>query len=300
MIHALTFDVEDYPTLVARFWMGREQPPTEAVVRSTRQVLDLLAERGVRATFFVLGEVASCFPGLMRDINSAGHELGVHGYYHHQVFTRTPEQFRREVSDAKAVLEDAVGNPVRGHRAPAFSIIPETRWALEIVAELGFTYDSSIFPIAGRRYGWPGFPLDIHEMVLPGGLRLIEAPLSTVRLCGRRWPVCGGGYMRHFPAGVTRWALARVSRERPGIVYVHPHELDAAPITFKPTGGLLRTCRIKLAHHLQLRKRHTVYGKLAGLLQRFEFAPLGDVVDRRLAAMKAPAPACMSKPAHGL
>ena len=279
MKNALTIDVEDYPTLMARFWFGREQPPTEAVVRNTQSVLDLLEAHHTRATFFVLGEVAAAFPDLIRLIESAGHELGVHGYYHHPVFTQTPDQFRKEVADAKSVLEDRCGHAVRGHRAPAFSIIPQTRWALDILAELGFEYDSSIFPIKGRRYGWPGFPLDIHEMTLDGGRRIIEVPMSTVALLSRRWPVCGGGYLRHFPGWVTRWAMRRVIRERPAIVYVHPHEMDPTPVALDASAATLMSPRkLRMLHHMQMRRRATVGPKLDRLLKEFDFAPLSEII----------------------
>lgn len=282
-MNALTIDVEDYPTLMARFWLGREQPPTAAVVRNTQTVLELLARHDTRATFFVLGEIAVAFPALIRQIASAGHELGVHGYYHHPVFTQTAEQFRREVGQAKSVLEGILGEAVRGHRAPAFSIVPRTRWALDILAELNFEYDSSVFPIAGRRYGWPGFPLDIHEMTLEGGRRLIEAPLSTVSLLGRRLPACGGGYLRHFPGFVTRWAVKRVVRERPAIVYVHPHEMDPTPVTWNAAASPLASpWKLRILHGLQMRNRRTVRSKLERLIREFEFQPLGMVIGRVL------------------
>ena len=129
---------------------------------------------------------------------------------------------------AELILETA-GGEVVGHRAAAFSIVPETAWALEELADLGFRYDSSVFPFAGRRYGWAGFPRHIHWRNLAGGQTIGEVPMSVVSVLGRALPACGGGYLRHFPYAFTRWAMRRVTRERPAIVYLHPYEMDLEP-----------------------------------------------------------------------
>ena len=179
MINALTIDVEDYYNVMARDWLGMDFPPTEAVVRNTNALMQILSDRDQKATFFLLGDVGRAFPGLIRDIVAAGHELGVHGFHHRQVFKLSRDEFAREAGDARKVLEDAAGAPIAGHRAPAFSIGPDTQWALEVLVELGFRYDSSVFPIRGRRYGWPGFPADIHEMTLPNGGRIVQAPMTA-------------------------------------------------------------------------------------------------------------------------
>jgi polysaccharide deacetylase family protein (PEP-CTERM system associated) len=283
VINALTIDVEDYHCILARDWLGREMGPTRAVVDNTRRLLAMIAERGFHGTFFILGEVAEAFPQLVRDIAAAGHELGVHGYSHRQVFKLTPEQFRDEITRAKALIEDIAGTTVLGHRAPAFSITPDTGWALDVLAEAGFRYDSSICPIRGKRYGWPGFPPDIHVMSLAGGCKLIEAPLSSVSILGRKLPACGGGYLRHFPALYTHWAFRRVQRQRPAILYAHPYEieLDVPPLD---TSGLDASAarRVRRFHALQLRNRKTVEGKIRGVLARYEFAPLRDVINQVL------------------
>ena len=280
MINALTIDVEDYHCILARDWLGRDMKPTAAVVANTTRVLEMVAERHLHGTFFILGEVAEAFPQLVRDIAAAGHELGVHGYYHRQVFKLTPDQFRDEVTRAKSLIESITGTAVLGHRAPAFSIIPETGWAFDVLAEAGFHYDSSICPIRGKRYGWPGFRPDIHAMSLKGGRELIEAPLSAVCILGRKLPACGGGYLRHFPAFYTHWAFRRVQRHRPAILYAHPYEieLDVPPLD---TSGLPEHAarRARRFHTLQLRNRKTVEGKIRGVLARYEFAPLRDVIN---------------------
>lgn len=297
-IHALTIDVEDYHNVIARDWLGRDGPPTEAVVRNTERLLQHFADHGVRATMFVLGEVAETFPELVRRMAGAEHEIGVHGYYHRQVFKLTPESFRAEVEPARKRLQDLTGQPVAGHRAPAFSIMPTTQWALEVLADVGFEYDSSIFPIRGRRYGWPGFRPDIHRMSLPSGRTIIEAPLSTVTVLGRAMPVCGGGYLRHFPGAVTTWAMRRVGQVRPAILYTHPYEIEL-PLPPLDTRHLAPAAarRTRLFHWLQRHNRQTVERKIVALLKRFSFAPLGEVIRHVLArdktgALVAPGASC--------
>lgn len=283
MINALTIDVEDYYSVFARDRLGVEYPPSDAVVRNTARVLDRLGENIARATFFILGEVAAAFPQLLRDIAADGHEIGLHGFYHRQIFKLSPDQFYREISDAKKLIEDIIGRAVKGHRAPAFSIRPDTQWALEVLAKAEFKYDSSIFPVAGKRYGWLGFPLDIHEMTLPNGTTIIEAPLSTIRIFGKTIPACGGGYFRHFPYWFTCWAMRRVRRRRPTIVYLHPYEIDTDPPPPAFEKALVSADKtVRKFHAMQLRNRRTVEVKFARLLKDFRFAPLGEVISAAL------------------
>ncbi|UCD30375.1 MAG: DUF3473 domain-containing protein [Planctomycetota bacterium] len=280
MINALTIDVEDYYNLLHRHQLKRSFPPTEAVVKNTYRLMEHFTAYNVHGTFFVLGEVAEAFPQLIRDIAAAGHELGVHGYSHRQVFNLTPESFRQEIGKAKTLIEDITGTKVQGHRAPIFSITPQTDWALEVLAEAGFRYDSSIFPIKRRGYGWPGFPLNIHKIKLDNRFTIIEAPLSTITVLGKKIPVCGGGYLRHLPLAFTRWAMRRIQQERPVILYMHPYEIE---ITSKSldTSGVNRAAALRtlLFHTLQKKNRHTVEGKLIRLLNEFSFAPLNQVID---------------------
>lgn len=283
MVHAFTIDVEDYHNVVARDWLGINRPPTRAVVENMNRFLGWLSERSVRATCFVLGEVAEVFPELIREIADRGHELGVHGYYHRQVFKLDRESFRKEVGDAKRLIERISGQKIRGHRAPAFSIMPNTAWALEVLAEEGFEYDSSIFPIKGKRYGWPGYPMDIQRIRLPNGLSIIEAPLSTVTLFGKRIPACGGGYVRHFPAIFSRWAMRRVGRERPAIAYFHPYEVETPSFEFDTSHlGRESERRAIRFHRMQQMNRASMKRKILGLIDEFEFAPLGGIIDHAM------------------
>ena len=287
-LHAFTVDVEDYHNVIARDWLAREGPPTSAVVGNTRRMLKMLSKAGALGTFFVLNEVAEQFPELIREIAAGGHELGVHGYYHRQLFKLSPESFRREVVEGRKRIEDVSGQRVRGHRAPAFSIVPETQWGLDVLSEAGFEYDSSIFPVRLRRYGWAGFPKDIHRVTLAGGRSMIEAPLSTVHALGRDWPVGGGGYLRHFPGVVTRLAMKRIGRSRPAILYTHPYEIEwpAGPLEtahLPPQDAR----RVKRFHWLQLRNRRTVEAKLRALLREFRFTTLGRIIDAELGGAEA-------------
>jgi len=283
MINAFTIDVEDYYCLVRRHRLGCETPPSEAVDRCTRQLMDLLDRFRTKGTFFFLGEVARAYPQLVRDVAAGGHELGVHGFRHVPVYTLSPEQFRREIVDAKRCLEDLSGAPVVGHRAPAFSFRADTLWAFDVLLDEGFLYDSSVHPAAGVRYGWPGFLEDIHEMTLPSGRKIVEAPMSVVHFLGRTLPACGGGWLRHFPYGYTRWAMRRISKRRPVIVYVHPHEIDTEPAPEYFRRELAQAARAHKRHHrIQTRNRRTVMGKLEKLLGSYPFAPLRDVIGRAL------------------
>ncbi|RPI58110.1 MAG: DUF3473 domain-containing protein [Planctomycetaceae bacterium] len=280
MINALTIDVEDYYSVFARDRLAIDRPPSDAVVRNTYRLLQMLAERGVHATFFILGEVAAEFPKLPRMIADAGHEIGVHGFSHRQLFRMTPPEFRQEIFDARKRIEDAAGVATAGHRAPAFSIGPDTRWGLDVLAELGFRYDSSVFPFAGKRYGWPGFRGDIHRVELGGGRSIIECPLSTISVLGKTLPVCGGGYLRHLPMWFTHYAMRKIQRSRPAIVYMHPYEIDTegGPEFFSQ--ALANSpANVQKFHRDQLKKRQTVAGKLESLLSRYKFAPLRDVIE---------------------
>ena len=280
MINALTIDVEDYSSVVWRDWLGLEIKPTEAVVRNTEWFLERLAANGVKATFFILGEVVQTFPALVKRIAEQGHELGVHGHSHKQIFKLRPEEFRQEISRCKKALEDTVSARVCGHRAPAFSVMPETQWSLEILAEEGFKYDSSVFPIAGKRYGWPGFEPGISRIELASGRTIIEVPMSTVTVLGKTLPAAGGGYIRHLPYFFTKWCMKRIIKTRPVIVYMHPYEIDTEqrPLEMTHLSAEAKAKAVKF-HRMQLRNRSSMAGKIQKLLADFEFGTLGQVIE---------------------
>lgn len=278
---AFTIDVEDGVSIAMRDAFHVESRQTDRVVTLTKKILELLGENDTRATFFVLGQVAEEFPGLIKQIAAEGHELGVHGYNHLQFLRLTPEQAFEEVSRAKKLIEDISGVEVFGHRAPAFSITPETKWALDIIAEAGFTYDSSIMPITGFRYGWSGFPKDIHKLTTPEGKDLIEVPLTSLNVLGRELPVCGGGYLRLFPFFFTKKAFERIRIERPVIIYIHPYELDTERYPDYYFEELAKSSSIKRNKMKSMWwNRKSVYGKLEKMLSNYKFSTIKNIINK--------------------
>jgi polysaccharide deacetylase family protein (PEP-CTERM system associated) len=176
----------------------------------------------------VLGWVAERYPELIRDIATDGHEIACHGYSHRLVYEQSPEEFREETVRSKNLLEDITGAQVLGYRAASYSVVRDSLWALDILVELGFTYDSSIFPVHHDRYGIPDAERAPHRLTTPKGKSLVEWPLATASVFGARLPVAGGGYFRLLPYWVSRWGLESINRRelRPFIFYLHPWEID--------------------------------------------------------------------------
>lgn len=230
VVNAFSVDVEDYFHDEAfRHLMGPAEWERleQRVEPATRRLLALLDEFDVTGTFFVLGWVAERRRHLVADIHSAGHELAIHGYDHRPITVLSPGEFREDIRRAKGIVEDIIGEAILGYRAPTFSVIEETKWALDIMAEEGIRYDSSVFPIVHDRYGIPKADRHPH----PTGARdqgLIEFPMPTVRIAGRNLPFAGGGYQRLLPMPYVRWAMRRVAIKegRPVMIYVHPWEVD--------------------------------------------------------------------------
>jgi polysaccharide deacetylase family protein (PEP-CTERM system associated) len=228
--YILSVDVEDYFQVEA---FSREVPRDDwdrwpsRVVDNTRRALDLCDEAGARGTYFILGWVAKKFPGLVREIVSRGHEAACHSFWHRPVYTLTPETFRQDLREARDAIEQAGGSRLAGYRAPSWSITAKSLWALDILAEEGFAYDSSIYPIHHDLYGLPGARRFPHELETGSG-RLHEFPPATISLFGTTLPAAGGGYLRIFPFAYTAWALERLERDdgRAMVVYFHPWELD--------------------------------------------------------------------------
>lgn len=270
--NAMTIDVEDYfhvsafaDRIAQRDWADLPS----RVVQNTHRLLTLLEKAEVRATFFVLGWVAERHPQLVRDIARAGHEIGCHSYWHRLVYNLTPKQFRDDTRHAQQLLEDIIGDRVRLYRAPSFSITERSLWALDILAELGFEIDSSIYPIHHDRYGIPGADPFPHVLTTSAG-ELREFPGSICRVCGLSIPVSGGGYFRLYPARLTAWLLNRVNRSgQPFMFYVHPWELD--PDQPRLAGSL----RSRFRHYQNLASTER---KLAWLLPRFEFGTMSEAL----------------------
>jgi polysaccharide deacetylase family protein (PEP-CTERM system associated) len=292
--NAFTVDVEDYFHVSAYAGViDREQWAAlpSRVARNTDRIIELLADADVRGTFFVLGWVAQRHPEVVRRIVAAGHEVACHGLTHDLVYRQGRDKFRAETSRAKALIEDAAGTAVSGYRAASFSITRASLWALDCLAELGFRYDSSIFPVLHDRYGIPDAPRQPFEYRTAAGHSIVEFPMATVSVGRWRIPVGGGGYFRIYPYAVTRTALRRINRRdgRPFVFYTHPWEVDPDQPTFD--AGRLSNFR----HRANLARCHR---RLRRLLADFRFAPLGRVLEglptqtlqsRDLGAVQAPA-----------
>jgi polysaccharide deacetylase family protein (PEP-CTERM system associated) len=274
ILNAMTVDVEDYFHVAAlaqsidRAKWGEMEYRAEA---STRRLLDLFEQSNIRATFFVLGWVAKRSPDLVREIARRGHEVASHGMSHKLVFNQTPEEFSSETYESKALLEDLIGAPVLGYRASTYSITNRSLWALDILHEAGFAYDSSIFPIRHDVYGIPDAPQIPSRIPTPKGASMVEFPMSTAPMFGTRVPVSGGGYFRILPYWLTRRGLMKLNTElaRPFIFYLHPWEVD-------PEQPRIRTSwKSRLRHYTNLDRCEARLRRLVG---EFRFGRVRDVL----------------------
>ena len=274
-LNGMTVDVEEHFQVSAfEGVVSRDSWPRQPsrVLDNTSRLLDLFDRQQTKATFFVLGWIGERYPALVRQIADRGHEIASHGYSHRLVYDQAERDFREETRRSRRVLQDASGQPVLGYRAASFSIGRANLWALDVLAEAGFRYDSSLFPIVHDRYGIPGAPRRIHELTTPRGEKLIEVPPSTVSVLGTNLPIGGGGYLRIFPLVLTKWAFRRLNREgMPAIVYVHPWEIDPDQPRLNATA--LSRCR----HYTGLR---TTAPKLRELASTFRFGTLKEVLIR--------------------
>ncbi len=278
-VNALTVDVEDYfqvwalsPYVPRSKW---DETPAR-VERNVDLILQLLDAAGAHATFFTLGWVAERFPGLVRRIVAAGHEVASHGYAHGKATDLDRAAFLADLRLAKTVLEDIAGTEVRGYRAPSFSIGPANEWAFDCIVEAGHRYSSSTYPIRHDHYGAPDAPRFAYR----SREGLLELPITTTRLFDRNWPAGGGGYFRLLPYPVSRWLIRRVNDvdERPAIFYFHPWELD--PGQPRVPGIDAKT---RFRHYLNL---HQTEHRLRRLLRDFRW----DRVDRVFLGGDAHAP----------
>ncbi|HEV3139783.1 MAG TPA: DUF3473 domain-containing protein [Vicinamibacterales bacterium] len=279
-LNALTFDVEDWNQLVEWKLTGTMPECSSLVVGLTHDILETLSRHNVRATFFVLAHVARAFPALVRDIHAASHEVGSHGWSHRLVYRQTRDEFASETRDAKALIEDVIGAPIAGYRAAEFSITDASRWALDVLAETGFMYDSSIFPIAGRRYGIPDAPLAAHRVRTASGAEITELPMTVVEWGSRRLPVGGGGYFRLLPYAATRAAIARVNASgRPAVLYFHPYEFSEARLSPRVTAWrqYLASGRYSIFHNFN---RRTNRKRFERLLADCRLVPAVEIVQR--------------------
>lgn len=264
----LSVDVEDYFQVAA---FERVISPDEwnqyecRVVENVHTILDLFTAHEVRATFFIVGWIAERYPDLVLEIDRQGHEIGCHSYWHRKIYDLTPEEFRKDTQQAKEVLENILDKPVSGYRAPSYSITKKSLWALDILAELGFSYDSSIFPVYHDNYGIPDAPRFPYRLEKQG---LMEYPISTVQFPGVNLPIAGGGYFRLVPYCFTRMALRRINKkeQQPFIFYFHPWEIDPGQPRIEGAGA-----KSRFRHYLNLTKTKK---RLMRLLGDFRFRPI--------------------------
>lgn len=268
--NALTIDVEDYfqvSALAPHFPRSQWESVPCRVERNVDLILGLLDERDAKATFFTLGWIAERYPELVRRIAAAGHEVASHGYGHERASAQTPKSFLADIKLARLVLEDLTGNAVVGYRAPSFSIGLGNLWAHDCIAEAGYRYSSSVYPVKHDHYGMPDSPRFPYR--LENGL--IEVPVTTMRRFGRNWPAGGGGYFRLLPYAISRWQIQCVNRDdkRPAIFYFHPWEVDPGQPRVREA-----TARTRFRHYVNL--KHTE-GRLRRLLGDFSWGRADEV-----------------------
>lgn len=268
--NALTIDVEDYfqvsafaPHIARSEWNIREC----RVERNIQLILEMLAHRDIKATFFTLGWIAERYPQLVREIVQAGHELASHGYGHERASDQTEEAFFSDIQLAKIVLEDLTGCEINGYRAPSFSIGKGNLWAFDCLARAGYRYSSSVYPIRHDHYGMPDSPRFAYQ-VRPG---LIEVPITTMRVWNRNFPSSGGGYFRLLPYSLSRWMLQRVNTNdcESGVFYFHPWEID--PGQPRITGIAQKT---RFRHYINIDRME---GRLKQLLGDFKWGRMDQI-----------------------
>ncbi|MFQ5498115.1 MAG: XrtA system polysaccharide deacetylase [Candidatus Zixiibacteriota bacterium] len=272
VVNLLTVDLEEWFVAEAfadRFARDDWNSLPSTVVQNTHRLLDLFHSHNLSATWFVLGWVAEKYPALVSEIAGQGHEIACHSYSHVRADRMSPDAFRKDTEMAIDSLVKATGKRPNGYRAPSWSVNQSTPWVFDILAELGFVYDSSVFPIKHDIYGVPDGPRVAFEMNCESGRTLHELPASTVRLFGKNVPVAGGGFFRHSPYWYSKYLIKRLNRHnRPAMFYVHPWELDPDPPRLEG---------------LDWRQRMRAYGatsvlqnKIARLLSDFEFTSITD------------------------
>jgi polysaccharide deacetylase family protein (PEP-CTERM system associated) len=274
-LNILTVDVEDY-FHVSAFANNIRRDAWDTyecrVEHNTNALLDLFDRRAVKATFFVLGWVAERYPSLVQEIVRRGHEVASHGFSHQLVYEQDPATFRDETRRSKQLIEDIAQVPVRGYRAASYSITKKSLWALDILCELGFEYDSSIYPVYHDRYGIPDACREPHICTAPNGASIAELPLSYFNLAGARVPISGGGYFRLFPYWFTRACIQSINKKDrlPVIFYLHPWEID----TQQPRVRASLLSRFR--HYNNLEK---CYQRMDKLLSDFEFVTASEYLD---------------------
>ena len=276
-VNLLTVDLEEWfvvEALSERYNRDHWQEMPSTLVKNSLRLLELFRRHDVRATFFVLGYCAEMYPDLIAQIHANGHEIACHSYFHRRVDQLDPQEFRLDTRRALNSIVKACGDRPIGYRAPSWSINDSVPWAFEILSELGFEYDSSIFPIKHDLYGMPKGPREMFRMKFDEGRFLYEIPASTYRLLWWNLPIAGGGYLRHCPYWYSRRIINRLNRHgRPAVVYIHPWEIDPEP---PPVAGLTAVQRLRTYGSTA-----TLVMKLEKLLREFRFTTIQHYIQQR-------------------
>lgn len=260
----LSFDLEDWFQLTsARFGISAGRAAQGRLRVQVSRILELLSRYDAHATFFVLGKTAAACPDVVKEVAARGHEIASHGYGHELVRSLTPKAFREDLERSLDVLRNLAQAPIRGYRAPEFSIDQRSFWAFDVLLDLGFTYDSSVFPIRGPRYGIPDAPLVPYRLRAPSGREIVELPLAVLERFGKRVPIAGGGYWRVLPRAALDWAVADVAQSRAPMLYFHPAEFDERPLNLSFRNGAI--AKFVLAQNLF---RTSITSKLEALLRK--------------------------------
>ena len=272
--HAISIDVEDYYHVAAfkdvispsswQDWPSR-------VERNTDKILQLFNNKGIKGTFFVLGWVAERYPQLVRRIYEQGHEIASHGYSHQLIYSQAKDVFREETYKSKQILEQQIQHPVLGYRAASYSITRKSLWAIDILLELGFRWDSSIFPVHHDNYGIPNTPRSAYRIKGSDGDFLLEIPLTTARVGRLSLPAAGGGYFRLYPYWLSRLLFQYATREKPGVFYLHPWEVDTGQPRIKEASAL---SKFRHYNHLGACEK-----RLQQLLNDFRFGTMSNLMD---------------------
>ena len=271
MKNILTIDLEDWLQSSLELFdikpSGEIIKPTERVVNNTRRLLNILKEYNAKATFFVLGTVAEYFPKLIAEIHQQGHEIATHGYAHRLVYKQTKEEFRQDLRKSTALIQDITKEKILGYRAPYFSVREDSLWALDVIKEEGLRYDASVFPLKRKLYG----VRDIDKISID---KIVEVPVSKISLFGYEFPFGGGGYLRLYPYGLTKWEIKKLNKQKKAaMVYIHPYEIDTDRLQDDCTGSGIKT---ELTKFTQRFNRGSMENKIRALLKDFSFTTIKD------------------------
>jgi polysaccharide deacetylase family protein (PEP-CTERM system associated) len=274
VLNAITVDVEDWfqvsvfrNVIDYRDWGHQES----RIIPNICRILRLFEEYRVKGTFFILGWIAQRYPEIVLTIKKYGHDIGSHSYSHRLIYEMSRNEFADDLDRSISALEDVTREKVRSYRAPSYSITQESLWALEILSERGIRYDSSIFPVKHDVYGMAGVPRFPFRLGFTNGNKIIEFPLSTIRVCGGNMPIVGGGYLRLFPFWFIRSGIRQLNKSgKPAIVYFHPWELDP----HQPRIQVKFTSRFRHYSNLEATE-----GRLRRLLSEFQFASIEEALE---------------------